>query len=142
MIVSARHLVLRTSSLYRQRYVAASLSSDNSTDCKSRWIKASAKCPECNLNVNVLPSCAAVCVQDGVVHGVHQPAGPRGAGQGHDGHPEAVHRLPHQQQAAEGERPTRGTLLLGEDSSLLPPREDWVSPRGRATGWLKQRNTK
>ena len=44
--VSAWHLVLWTSLMYRQRYVV-SHSYDKCTYCKSRWIKASAKGPEC-----------------------------------------------------------------------------------------------
>lgn len=43
-----------------------------------------------------------VRLQDGAVHEQQRQDGARGAGQGHDGHPEALHRLPHQQQAAQG----------------------------------------
>ena len=47
-IVSAWHLVLWISLLKRQRYIIVSLSSDKCTcNCKSLWIKASAKRPTC-----------------------------------------------------------------------------------------------
>ena len=45
-IVSALHLFLSTSLLYRI-HIVVSLSSDKCTYCKSLWIKTSAKCPEC-----------------------------------------------------------------------------------------------
>ena len=47
VMVSAWHLVLWTSSLYPQRYIVVSLSSDKWTYCESLWIKASDKRPEC-----------------------------------------------------------------------------------------------
>ena len=40
VIVSAWHLVLCTSSQYRQQYIFVSLASDKCTNCKSLWIKA------------------------------------------------------------------------------------------------------
>ena len=52
-IVSGWHLVLWTTLLNRQGYIVASLSSDKCTYCKSLWIKASAKRPECKCHVNV-----------------------------------------------------------------------------------------
>ena len=39
--------------LARRRYVVVSLSYDECTYCKSLWIKASAKCPKYQGNVNV-----------------------------------------------------------------------------------------
>ena len=45
-MVSAWHLVLWTSSLYPQRYIVVSLSSDKCPYCECLWIIASAKCPE------------------------------------------------------------------------------------------------
>lgn len=56
------------------------------------------------LTRNSVPPRLPVCLQDGAVHGQQQQDGARGAGQSHDGHPEALHRLPHQQQAAQGNK--------------------------------------
>ena len=69
VIVSAWLLGLRTSLLYRQRYLVVSLPSNKSTYRKSLWIRASAKSKLKELAVLLVPRSALLRLNHCVVRG-------------------------------------------------------------------------